>query len=387
MSNPLRLHKKLSGKHVIWFGESNQWVGFEKPAYIVFKMYEKGKKPKKIVTKIQLKYELPRKEAKRFVAEIISGIEEVSERGESVNERSPDIGIDKKNINPFSIRLYTINDKVFRVEYETKLIEYYIHPPLAHLESMSPEEADNTFFLHSNNSAFILESGDESICWSTTDILKLKRKVTLSILNSIYNSSINDWFSRIHASAITDEKQAIILSSESGSGKSTLAILLQTKGFRILSDDIVPLHNRNQYAYPVPTGMSVKKGAFKVLKNYFPEFNPTDSTNYKFGHKDLVFIAPKTTDNNPFRPVPVSKIVFVKYNPDIQHSLTELTLFEALGRYHEEAWVDGSPENAKIFFDWFERLSCFQLEYSNTDMAMDTVATLFRGENRNVLQK
>ncbi|MDA3821704.1 MAG: hypothetical protein PF450_03690 [Bacteroidales bacterium] len=72
-----RIHKKLSDKHVVWFGESNQWVGFEVPAYKVYKWHESGKSKKKIAKKIASKYGLEEKEAKRFVSEIITELERI----------------------------------------------------------------------------------------------------------------------------------------------------------------------------------------------------------------------------------------------------------------------------------------------------------------------
>jgi len=271
MSKPLRLHKELSGKHVVWFEESNQWIGFEEPAYNIFKWVEKGQKKAKVVSKICEKYGLNEPDGKRFVNEILEGLKLASLPTKPDSNIQPAIS---RNPKPFSTRQYLINNKRFEIRYGSKLIEYYIHPPLAHLEKSKYSKADEIFTLLGDNTKYGLISEPTLLNWSTDDIIKLKRRVSLSILNCIYNSNDADWFSRIHASAVSNENHAIILSSESGHGKSTLATLLQTRGFRVLSDDFVPLHRLDQHAYPVPTGLSIKRGSFEVIQNYFSEFDP-----------------------------------------------------------------------------------------------------------------
>lgn len=52
----------------------------------------------------------------------------------------------------------------------------------------------------------------------------------------------------VHASAVTRDNNAFILSGKAGSGKSSMALNLTLKGFSILSDDAVIISNGNVYA-------------------------------------------------------------------------------------------------------------------------------------------
>ena len=78
MTDPVHLHKKLSGKHVVWFGECNQWVGFEEPSYDVYRKYEAGNSENDIIQYIKHKYKLESSKAASFAGEIIAGLRQIS---------------------------------------------------------------------------------------------------------------------------------------------------------------------------------------------------------------------------------------------------------------------------------------------------------------------
>lgn len=383
MSSKNHIHKEFSGKHVVWFKESNQWIGFEPPAYEVFRLHVEGKNKKHITEHICKFYELSKVDGANFIDEIIEGIKTASTPRESASDngsKTRDIveqKIPDQDQESYSIRKYLIHDKTIEIYYGSKILEYYIHPPLQYLETLSDLKPDTSFHLFSSRSNHHLVSEHGQSTWTIDEIPKLKRRLSLLILNIIYKTSFNDWFSRVHASAITDEKQVFLLSSESGSGKSTLATLLQSRGCRVLSDDYVPLNRKDQLAYPVPAALSIKKGSFDVIKQYLPDFNPKLFDTYEYGHKDIRFLPPVAIKDNRYEPKPVSSIIFVKYKQDADYSFREINSFDALGKYHQEAWVDDTPENAQGFINWFEKLSFYELVYSNTEQALDTISSLF----------
>ncbi len=376
MSETSRIHKKLDDNHVVWFRESNQWVGFLPPAFKVYKWNEQGKSRSKIHSKLVKRYGLSNEIADSFIEEILEGIEQVTANTISSQRKKPkNISNIERDPHPFSVRQYLINGKCFRISFGSKLIEYYIHPPLAHLENSVSGKADEKFHLRGENASFTLVILNDRKAWITDSVVDLKRKLSLTILNSIYNASYPEWFSRIHASAITNGKDSILLSSESGSGKSTLAALLQSKGLRVVSDDFVAMRN-DKLAYPVPSGISIKRGAYPVIRNYFPDFEPENEDRYAYGNKDVCFMSP-LGNSDMYAPVTVKAMVFIAFRQDSEFKLNEIAVFDALGLYHQEAWVDNSYDNALLFIEWFEQLSFYKLEYSNTEKALNAIQDLF----------
>ena len=82
-------------------------------------------------------------------------------------------------------------------------------------------------------------------------------------------------------------------------------------------------------------------------------------------------------NSDMYAPVPVKAMVFISFKQGSEFKLNELSVFDALGLYHQEAWVDNSYDNALLFIDWFEQLSFYKLEYSNTDKALNAIQDLF----------
>lgn len=56
----------------------------------------------------------------------------------------------------------------------------------------------------------------------------------------------------MHAGAVERKGAALLLAGASGQGKSTLTTLLCQRGWRLLSDDVAPVHMDSDHVYPFP---------------------------------------------------------------------------------------------------------------------------------------
>ncbi len=329
-----RVIKKVGSCHVIWFPESNRWIGLKEPAWFIYRRYEKGDNQKCITGHLTKRYGLPADEARRFYREIISGLklssrqsgssfsgahqDPVNTTGESAplpqndfpgkTPLSPDVPAAGKapslaehpETTGFVARHYLINNKHITISYGSPLLEYYLHRPLAHLErgaesgetlhirlsqkragtgagsgtgnnagenvvnrpvqetreqaktgadisggpkaesrqkADSRQEADSTKGAGSSqgvmakNNSFYLQveknGRKDSRQYCFYDAGEVKHRVYIQICCHIYGVPENEWMSYIHASALTNGREAVLLSSASGSGKSTMAALLQ----------------------------------------------------------------------------------------------------------------------------------------------------------------
>ena len=371
-----RIHRKLSDVHVIWFGESNQWIGLEKPAFKVYKLHSKSYPKKKIGRKISKKYGLGKSESKKFVQEIISGLKTASSPKNSTRtSKEHRFNISKSPAEAFSVRTYIINKVSFQFHFGSKLLEYYFHAPMECFESHERKDPLYIVNIFEKGDHFFLEIMNDSHRWKCDSIPQLKQRLNLAILNIIYAKKPSYWFSRLHASAVTDEKQAVLLCSESGGGKSTLATLLQTKGLRVISDDVVPMGGKN-LAYPTPAALSVKKGSFDMVRSYFPNFDPGLISRYEHRNNDICFFPFQDHAENNFKAVPAKIILFVKYNPTIDLTFRPLQTIDALKLIHQESWVAASYKQALQFIKWIENLTCYTLEYSDTEKALVLIRSL-----------
>ncbi len=379
MSSPI-LSKKLSSSRIVWFEPSNQWVYLEEPAWFVFQQLRNKKAIAEIARKCAGKYRVSYGECLRFVEDISASLAEFQKPLLTVYEESfTTETASSLSFTSFSTRHYSINKKIISICFDSRLSEYYIHPPFAHLEITPSGKADVCFEVFSHKGQNILRwEGQTDTTYVSDDFNRLKRNLFIQISNIVYKRTHNHWLSFVHASGITDGRQTILLSSSSGSGKSTMAALLQAKGFQMVSDDFVPLDARNKKAFPFPAAISVKEGAFSVLSAFYKNLHDPGYNLYPYTNKSVRYLHPLSSVSTDYKPRPVKTMIFIKYNPEIACQLIPLSIPEALKLYHEQAWVSHNPSYARTFINWFVKLECFRLEYSDIKKGMEAVTDRFR---------
>jgi hypothetical protein len=381
MDKSLRIHRKLSGKHIVWFGESKQWVAFEKPAYKVYKHYSKGHSIKKSSKKIARKYGLEKKEAKTFVKEVCDELNKITAitttKISPVEDKIPNKNSTNKKEKNRSIQYsYLINQHSLSVDYNNEKLAYYLHAPIKHFKTEKIESSGEILSVAYKNNIFSIHRNGVRI-ESCSTISELKHAFIKSLMHSVYGVDRKEWFAWIHASAVTNGDKAIIFSSASGSGKSTIATILQSQGYRVVSDDMIYMRNKDKLTYPVPVALSIKNGANKIISKYIPAFKPEELEVYKYGDRKIRFKTPEHDGKEFFTAVPVKCIVFIQYKQNSDFSIKKLSDYEAFVRFHKEAWINETRESALAFINWFEELSYHELCYSDTEKAIEQVKELF----------
>ncbi len=368
-----RIIKKIGNAHIIWFEESNSWIQFEDPAWFVYLHYNSGEEPEKISQRISKKYKLNGSESLKFVHDIVLEIRKLT----TSSFHSQEIFSAQKFVSPenfYSVHRYRFKSKIFEILFGSRLLEYMIHPSLAHLEMNRIIKPHFRLEAFTSGSSTLLKIADKA--WVEEDANLLKRRIFIEISGLLYGKSDKGWLSFIHGSAVSNGKQTIILSTESGSGKSTLAALLSRHGFKFVADDYVPIDARLCKAWPFPAALSVKDGAYNVLPPFYPELDSAREFHFKGSKKTLKYI-PFPNDGDFYKPLPVRALVFVKYKPGSSFSFRKVPALEALKRFNEEAWVSHSPEHARKFIRWFPSLECFEMEYSDNQLAIKQISGLF----------
>jgi hypothetical protein len=374
------IEKKVNGSHIVWFGQSNSWIQIEEPAWYVKKLHNRGIDSHTISCKLARKYNLSIIECRGFVDKICLSLTELSRPAQVSSNFNPPYFASDYSFSPYSTRHYFIGNKQFTLTFETRLTEYYIHPALAHLELKHPVKTDVEFEIFNRAGISGLREKNHHETGSTfEDFNQLKKRLFINIINAVYNKTDNDWMSLVHASALSDNKHTILLSSASGSGKSTMAALLQTRGLHLVSDDFVPIDVKTKRAFPFPAAISVKEGAFDLLSPHYGNLHNVDYNKYEYTHKSVRYLTPKSTDIATVKAMPVKSIIFIRYNPGVSCDLKLIPSKEALRLFHQQAWVSGDPNHARVFLNWFLKVQCFSLEYGNTEVGINKILELVKG--------
>jgi hypothetical protein len=388
--NKKRVAGKTGESHVVWFQESNKWVEFKEPAWFIYCMIEENEPLSKITEQLISRYELPKTEAKRFLQEVIKGIRESGRpSGNMPQEEIENPEYNSYIFNPQATRHYLMNNRQLSITFGSALLEYYIHRPLAHLEVKEGKKGAPLFELfeiRDNDDKYVMRYGKPGAppakVFNEPGILK--HKLYTEITSYIYQSPQEEWMSYIHASAVTNGSEAILLSSSSGSGKSTMAAMLQSAtaikmghGQYFMSDDFVPVDAKDKKAHVFPAALSVKQGSFSVISQFYDPDGDADSGFTQSASRQIRYLRPRF-QKNMYQPRPVKAIVFLKRDEDISFTLEKLEVTRALSLYHQEAWVSHNPGHAQAFIDWFVTLNCYKLEYSDNIRAIETISGLFK---------
>jgi hypothetical protein len=365
--------KKIGNSHILWFEESNSWIQLEEPAWYIYTKLNSGVEAEIISRKFSRRYGLNRSESLAFVNEIINETGKLCTSSFKPTETfSAEEFISPKEF--FSKHLYRLNQKRFEISYGSRLLEYMIHPSLAHLEIKTKSEPHFRLETFPAGLSSVLKVADKALVEEDANLLK--RRLFIEVAGMLYGKSDRDWLSFVHGSAVSNGRESIILSTACGSGKSTLAALLCKNGLQFVSDDYVPIDARFCKAYAFPAALSVKDGAFPVLSPLYQQLNTTEVFHFKGSYKTVRYLS-FPVGKDFYKPLPVRNLVFVQFDPSKDFSFRKVSVPEAIRRFNEEAWVSSSPAHARKFIKWFPGINCYELEYSDNERAIREISGLF----------
>jgi len=140
----------------------------------------------------------------------------------------------------------------------------------------------------------------------------------------------------------------------------------------------VPVDLQNQEVYSFPAAISVKKNSLETLLPLYPELNEATEYDFKKLHKIVRYLKPNNTDYSTH--LPCKDLVFIKYQKDAEISCTEISKITAFEQLVPDSWLSPKKENAQVFLDWFEKLNCYQLTYSDTNELVAAVSKIFNDD-------
>lgn len=372
--------RTIGSQKTVWFKNSNRYVQMEEAAFAIFDQLQKGESYDTVVGFLVSNYKLPESEAKRFVNEIQQFInEEFSKKRNSLTEEiHPQVVIPPKSYSEIA---YQFENKKFLFKYRDETTEQMIHPIFAHLKLISRASPDHHLDLFTAcNKLHLVSDGAFIGQWDKQDDHLFKGKVFMELLNKGHSKQEKDWMTVLHASAVGNGKNSLLLAGDSGSGKSILSAILMANGFNILADDFVPIIASSAEVMQFPAAISIKKQAFKVISSTYPELLKAKEFHYKKLNKTVRYLPVKKSEHKVLSCLPVKALVFVRYKQQSGIQLNKIPREQAFRRLVPDSWVSPLAENAERFLDWFASLACYELIYSDNDKVVSTIKTLIEDE-------
>jgi hypothetical protein len=373
--------KKVGHSYLVWFQNSNLYLQLEEPAWFVFRKTRQRFKAETIAKEFALRYQTTPKDSLSFVREIRENIMKMNTPFPDSDHSSQAMAELKNYIfSPFAIHHYKFGNQQISFSYESLDFEYYIHPLIGHLETAEMKGECPLFELFAHQESIVFRfDGEVKGIWSPDETHLVKGMIFMYLINVIYGKTEDDWLMTVHASAITNGRKTILFSAAPGNGKTTMAALLQTRGFKLISDDFVPIDRNFQNAHPFPIAMSVKVGSMKILASHFPELEQKQ-LNFISPEKSVRYLATGNKNELTENVFPVKEFIFIKYDPTVDFTLEKLDTLKGIKLLLDQSWVPPVKGNAEILFETILQKSFYQLTYSNNEKALEAITNLFEND-------
>lgn len=329
------IKKKIGQSYLVWFQNSNQYLQLEEPVWFIFMKTIKRYKSETIAKEFSVRYGISSDENLAFVKDIRREIDKMNQADEVKDKKNEFLAdLSELTFVPYSVHRYRLGNKLIAFSFQTRLFEHYLHPLICHFET-TDENEDVT-----------------------------------------HNKTDADWLMTVHASAITNRKKTILFSAPPNHGKTTIAALLQDRGYKLISDDFVPIESNSFMAYPFPIAMSVKQSSMDLLASIFPALEQKP-LNYISPEKSVRFLPPNDQADFANNVFPVQEFIFINYNKEVDFCWEKLDPLKAVKLLLDQAWITPTKGNAKLLFDRILQTSFYQLTYSNNQKALEAITNLF----------
>lgn len=379
-TNPTVLIKDIETKSIVWFLSSNSYLVFEQIMGQLIKKINAGIAKAKIEDWCASTLNIPLKTAANFVADVLQLINSHNFQIQK-NTEPKNVHFIKSLQVPkafYSTKIYQIYNTCISIDYESEYLESLIHLKFAHLETDTNQEQTIFYQVFTHQNEVVFYKNDHYIdSWTKNNIHFFQGKLSMHIIMDIYHKPEADWLGVFHASALSNQKETILFLGDSGNGKSTSLALLNANGFECIADDFVPV-NLLQQVHPFPAAISIKKNSVQTLLPFYPELKNTSEVYLESMQKKVRYLAPKNT--NYSKQFPCKALIFIKYQKNTELKLHKLSKIEAFQQLIPDSWISPLATNATVFLDWFAKLPCYELHYSNNQKMIETVTKIFDDE-------
>ncbi|WP_275315181.1 hypothetical protein [Tenacibaculum bernardetii] len=366
------LQRTLENKTILWLQNSNQYLIVKPIVAEIISLLNNQVTKEEIITALSDK-----NSTTNHKLSVI--IDDISKLLTTPSKEKPNNYLVKKPQLFQHQSYYKINDVIIHVHYSTEYERFLVHPKFAHLETSKPEGKIDSFHVYSNDQHISFSINNEVIeTWLLKDVHFFQGKFSMKIVEHMHQKIEDEWLGVFHASAISNGISSMLFLGDSGNGKSTSLALLQANGFTCLADDFVPVAAKNKHIYSFPSAISIKKNSLQTLLPIYPELENSAEYHFKRLNKIVRYIVPNNNDYK--QKLPCKALVFIKYKKDSDIAISKISNLNALEQLVPDSWLSPKIENASIFLDWFLKIPCYQLTYSDNTKMINTVTKIFNDD-------
>ena len=290
---------------------------------------------------------------------------------------------DYRDFNPSQIfdftKYYSINNLLFKVQFQSEHELSLIHPKFSHLEVKPIENISFHYKVFTQNKyIFLLINNDFIGSWSQKDVHFFQGKFSMQIVQDMHHKLENEWLGVFHASAVSNRKESMMFLGDSGNGKSTSLALLQANGYCCIADDFVLVAAQNNEVYSFPSAISIKRNSLETLLPYYPELENSAEFHFKKLNKIVRYLPPNNCDYKTHQPC--KALIFIKYKKDVDIVFNKISNINAFENLIPDSWLSPIQKNTEQFLDWFVKLPCYEITYSNNAKMIKTVSKIFNND-------
>jgi len=375
--NSAILIKPLNNQSIVWFKNTNTYVLVAPETAQIIKQYFKGTKNGVLKNWIKETLNFSEKEIQALLPPVLKRVKELNKK-----EVKDDTQLDFKSTDsPAVSKYYQIKNTCFKVDFQTENLAFLIHPKFEHLEVKGISKHNHHFEVFLNDRKIVFKTdGDYVGTWSADEIHYFQGKFSMKLVEKLYQKPERDWIGVFHASALSDGKKNMMFLGDSGNGKSTLAALLVAQGYTLFADDFVPVEAKSKQIYYFPAAISIKEKALEVLNPIFPKLKKTPQIDLAYINKSVRYLVASPLKEKAVSHLPCKTLVFVKYQKNSGLKIEEIEKEDAFQKLIPDSWLSPLPKNAQQFLDWFEKLTCYSLTYSDNELMYQTVKKLYQDD-------
>ena len=372
MLNVPSLSKQIKEQQLLWFSDSNSYLIVDEQINKLINLFVSNTKKSDFISAASELINVSHSQSELFYDEM----NQLFSVNFSEKKSTESISFDP-SLRTYS-ETYIVNSRVLQVNYSHKSVKEILHPQIAHLVSEKSTNNTQTVFdiFYVNNSLYFYKNTVLIDSYEDKNYHVLQGNFCMQLLCVIHDKAEDEWMGTIHASTVTNEKEAILVIGKSGKGKSTFTAHAMTAGMNLVADDFSPILAKNKHVYSYPGAISIKSGAFKSLSQIIPGFDALPLV-FKGQEKGTVkFVVPfqKASSKQSY---PCKKMVSICYKPQSKTKLKEVSFSKAMEIFVPDSWISPKKIHAQEFMNWIESLSFYELTYSNTSEALEVFSKLF----------
>ena len=183
-----------------------------------------------------------------------------------------------------------------------------------------------------------------------------------------------------HAAVLERAGMAFIFPGDSGSGKTTLAALLCKKDFRYISDELAVVDPDTGLITPLPLPMSIKKGAWPILRPLYPELD-THKIYVRADRKEVRVFAPEVmSDMNGPKEIAPAALIFPRFDPISPAKTQELAKSDAIRRLASSCSSSRplTERDIATIIRLVDNHPCFSVTYSHCEVVEELLDDIMK---------